>query len=123
MTRTKIPDILILILKIVLVIALLLPFAFFTFRLVEGRITDLSRAGKPGYFSGYGLYFFLSMFVLLGVNLALLILTGLGLLAAHLHRTSPRREKHIKFFQRMFIFPVVSQILYSALGCIIATIH
>ena len=54
MKQNKVLDILLLCLKIILPALLLIPLAFFTYRLVECRMDDIANAGVEGYHSGMG---------------------------------------------------------------------
>ena len=74
MKKPKALDILLWCLKIILPILILIPLAFFTYRLIEGHIEDLANVGTEGYHSGMGLYVFASHVVLFAANAVLTII-------------------------------------------------
>lgn len=122
MKKGKAIDIFLLCLKILLPILILVPLVFFTYRLIEGRIDDIANIGNEGYFSGTGLYVFLSHMVLFVINVVLLIVGCVGLLIAKKHTSTPIREKNIKVFLRLIFAPIVSQLLYVVISLIILNI-
>ncbi len=113
MKREKLCDIVLLCLKIILPVLIATPLLFFSYRLVEGRLFDVAHLGDEGYFSGMGLYFFLSALLLLGINLFCTALGIVGWVIAHRHKTCPQRRKNLITFRILTFAPIASQILYG----------
>ena len=122
MRKRKFLDIFLLCLKIILPILILIPLVFFSYRPIEGRIEDIANIGTEGYFSGMGLYIFLSHIVLLGVNVVLLIIGCIGLLISKKYSSSPVQQKNVLAFRYLTFVPIVSQLLYVVINLIVMNI-
>ena len=109
-------------LKILLPILIVIPLAFFSWRLVETRLEDLANMGNDGYHSGTGLYLFASHILLLGANAVLTAVGCIGLLIAQKHKTSPRQKQNVKAFRCLAIAPAISQVIYVAVNAIVMAI-
>ena len=109
-------------LKILLPILIVIPLAFFSWRLVETRLEDLANMGNNGYHSGTGLYLFASHILLLGANAVLTAVGCIGLLIAKKHKTSPRQKQNVKAFRWLAIAPAISQVIYVAVNAIVMAI-
>ena len=112
MKQNKVLDILLLCLKIILPALLLIPLAFFTYRLVECRMDDIANAGVEGYHSGMGLYIFASYVLLIAANAVLSLVGGVGLWIAKRYTATPN---HSKIFLCLTLAPMASQVLYTAM--------
>ena len=93
--------------KLLLVVSILFPLIFFSYRMVEGRLSDLANAGDPSYHSGMGLYLFASHTVLFFWNICNSVVSGLGWLL-----TSKFYRKERAWFKALTFAPAVSQVLY-----------
>lgn len=122
MKKPKALDILLWCLKIILPILILIPLAFFTYRLIEGHIEDLANVGTDGYHSGMGLYVFASHVVLFAANAVLAIIGAIGLLIAKTHKASPAHKKSVITFRCLALSPLCSQILYVLITIIVLNI-
>ena len=125
MKSLKALDITILILKILTILALVFSLcllAFFSYRLVEGFVSDWKKADNPAYHSGIGLYYFASFIVLLGVNIGVGALNGIGQLVSYFHKSCPNRRENQRFFGWCNVVPVANQILYVVLLVILGKI-
>ncbi len=120
MKREKLLDIVLLCFKIILPILILLPLSYFSYGIIEGRLDDVAHLGEEGYFSGMGLYFFLSALLLLGINLFCTALGIVGWVISHRHKTCPQRRKNLITFRILTFSPLLSQILY---GVVMAAAH
>lgn len=118
MGKRKPLDTVMLCFQIILPVLIVLPLAFFSYRLVEGRLEDLANLGDPGYHSGMGLYIFASHVVLLGANLVLAAVSGIWWLAARRYKSSPVQRKHVVAFRWLTLAPAASQILYVIVNVI-----
>lgn len=122
MKKDKILDVLLLCLKIILPILIMIPLAFFSYRLIEGRIEDLANIGNDSYHSGTGLYIFLSHVTLLVINAVLLIIGCIGLLIAKKHKACSLQNRNIITFRCLALAPVCSQLLYVIINVIVLNI-
>lgn len=122
MSKDKVKNAVLLCLKIILPILILIPLVFFTYRLIEGHIQDLAERGTEGYFSGMGLYVFLSHMVLFAANAVLTIIGAIGLLIAKKHKTSSAHKKNLITFRCLALSPLGSQILYVLITIIVLNI-
>ena len=122
MSKDKVKNAVLLCLKIILPILLLIPLAFFTYRLIEGHIEDIANRGTEGYFSGMGLYVFASHVVLFAANAVLTIIGAIGLLIAKKHKASPAHNKNVITFRCLALSPLCSQILYVLITIIVLNI-
>lgn len=113
MKKATICDVTLTVLKLLLPVLLLLPLAFFSYRLIEGRLFDVAHLGEESYHSGTGLYFFASALLLLGVNLFCTVLGIVGWVIAYRHKTSPRRRENLITFRILTASPALCQILYG----------
>ena len=93
--------------KLLLLASILFPLIFFSYRMVEGRLSDLANAGDPHYHSGMGLYLFASHAVLFFWNICNSVAAGIGWLL-----TSKFYRKERVWFKILTFAPVVSQVLY-----------
>lgn len=111
------------ILKILLIVAMILPMIFFSYRLIESRISDIQNAGDEGYHSGYGLLFFLTGLVMLIVNGSVFLVCGITLLLLFLSgRKYQGRPKAMTWFSWFAIAPLANQMLYLLIGIVLARI-
>ena len=122
MSKDKVKNAVLLCLKIILPILILIPLVFFTYRLIEGHIEDLSNIGTEGYHSGMGLYVFASHVVLFAANAVLTIIGAIGLLIAKKHKMSPAHNKNVITFRGLALSPLGSQILYVLITIIVLNI-
>lgn len=122
MSKDKVKNAVLLCLKIILPILLLIPLAFFTYRLIEGHIEDIANRGTEGYFSGMGLYVFASHVVLFAANAVFTIIGAIGLLIAKTHKASPAHKKSVITFRCLALSPLGSQILYVLITIIVLNI-
>ena len=123
MKKPKALDILLWCLKIILPILILIPLVFLSYRLVEGRLEDLSNIGNDGYHSGMGLYIFASHTLLLVANAILTILGCIGLVIAKKYKSSPTQRKNIITFRCLALAPLCSQILYVLINAIVLNVR
>ena len=122
MSKDKVNNAVLLCLKIIIPILILIPLAFFTYRLIEGHIEDLANVGTEGYHSGMGLYVFASHVVLFAANAVLTIIGAIGLLIAKKHKTSPAHKKNVITLRCLALSPLCSQILYVLITIIVLNI-
>ncbi len=122
MKKDKILNILLLCLKIVLPVLLIVPLAFFTYRLIENHIYDLAHRGEQHYCGGIGLYVFASHIVLLVANVILTVIGVIGLVIAKKHKSSPAHKKNVITFSCLALSPFVSQLLYVLITLIVLNI-
>lgn len=108
--------------KAVIPIVLSAPALFLVLRLFQSRASDLQNLNIDGYFSGYGLLFFVSAVFIGVVGLCALLLTGLCILIACLNKSSAYRKSHRKFFLFMLIAPAFNMYFLISAGCFIANI-
>ena len=120
MRKGNIADAVLLCLKILLPILMGAPLLYFSYGLVENRLSDVAHRGEVSYHSGLGLYFFLSAMVLLCVNLLCLVLGILGWVIAHRHRATPRRQRNLITLRALTFAPILCLILY---GWILLLVH
>ena len=122
MKKIKFLDIFLLCLKIILPILILIPLVFFSYRLTEGRMSDIANAGNDDYHSGLGLYIFASHTVLFIVNAILAVIGAIGLLIAKKYKTCPVQRQNIIAFRCLAIAPLCSQMLYVLINMIVMSI-
>ncbi len=122
MKKVKFLDILLLCLKIILPILILIPLAFFSYRLAEGRMSDIANIGNDDYHSGLGLYIFLSHIVLFVANAILTVISTIRLLISKKYKTCPIQRKNIITFRCLTFAPLCSQVLYVLINMIILNI-
>ena len=122
MSKDKVKNAVLLCLKIIIPILVIIPLAFFTYRLIEGHIEDIANRGTEGYFSGMGLYVFASHVVLFAANAVLTIIGAIGLLIAKKHKASPAHTKNVITFRCLALSPLGSQILYVLITIIVLNI-
>ena len=106
MKRNRRPDAILLLLKMVLGCLTVLPLAYFSYLLIDGRLFEMAHRGEPGFHSGAGLYVFASHLVLLGMNLILVILGILGWI------TAAKCKRSTKAFRVLTFAPLGSQAAY-----------
>jgi hypothetical protein len=109
--------------KILLVILILIPLVFFTYRLVEGHMHDLDAKDDLDYHSGMGLYVFASHTVLLAINAILTLIITTGLLIAKKRNKSPECSKSAFKFRLLVAAPLTSQILYVLITLIVLNVN
>lgn len=122
MKKTKVLDVVLLVLKVLIPVVLLATVVFFSYRLIEGHILDLQHRGEESYHSGMGLYVFASHVVLAGVNAIMLIPCIAGLVIAHKHRGTPARDQNVRTFRALIFTPLLSQVLYFWVSLIVLSI-
>jgi hypothetical protein len=122
MKNVKPLDVFLLCLKILLPILILIPLVFFTYRLTEGRMSDIANAGNDDYHSGLGLYIFASHMLLFIANVILAVIGAIGLLIATKYKTCPIQRKNIIAFRCLAIAPLCSQMLYVLINMIVMSI-
>jgi hypothetical protein len=118
MKSNKVLDVIVLILKILVVLAIVFSVAatgFFSFRLVQSFCFDWENANDEGYHSGTGLYIFVTAFLTAAVSAGILFLNTIGMLISCFYKRCPKRKKHLKFFGFCYIAPVMFHLLYIAL--------
>lgn len=108
------------VLKIALVVLILIPLVFFTYRLVEGHVHDLAAKDDPHYHSGIGLYVFASHVVLLAINAVFTVIIAIGLLITKKRSKSSMHTK--RAFRLLASAPFMSQILYVLITLIVLNI-
>ena len=107
MNKKMIIEIVLWAVKLLLLASILFPLIFFSYRMVEGRLSDLANAGDPHYHSGMGLYLFASHAVLFFWNICNSVAAGIGWLL-----TSKFYRKERVWFKILTFAPAVSQVLY-----------
>lgn len=122
MKKRKALDFFLLCLKILLPILISVPLVFFIYRLIEGRIDDIANIGNEGYFSGMGLYVFLSHMVLFVINVVLLVIGCVGLLISKKYTASPVQKRNVITFRCLIFAPIASQFLYVVISLIVLNI-
>ena len=122
MKNVKPLDVFLLCLKILLPILILIPLVFFTYRLTEGRMSDIANAGNDDYHSGLGLYIFASHMLLFIANVILAVIGAIGLLIATKYNTCPIQRKNIIAFRCLTLAPLCSQVLYILINVIVMNI-
>ncbi len=122
MKKAKPIDVFLLCLKIILPILVLIPLIFFTYRLTEGRMSDIANAGNDDYHSGLGLYIFASHILLLIANIILTVIGAIGLLIAVKYKTCPIQRKNIMTFRCLVLTPLCSQVLYVLINVIVMSL-
>lgn len=122
MKKHRVLDVILLILKIILPILIAIPLVFVSYRLVEGRISDLENIGNESYHSGLGLYILASHVLLLVANGVLFLIGGAGLLISALYRSCPERERNIKTFICLSLAPILSSWLYALITVIVVNV-
>ena len=122
MSKDKVKNAVLLCLKIIIPISILIPLAFFTYRLIEGHLEDIANRGTEGYHSGMGLYVFASHVVLFAANAVFTIIGAIGLLIAKKFKTSPAHKKNVITFRCLALSPLGSQILYVLITIIVLNI-
>lgn len=120
--KTKVLDVVLLVLKVLIPVVLLAAVVFFSYRLIEGHIFDLQHRGEESYHSGMGLYVFASHVVLACVNAVMLIPCITGLVIAHKHRGTPARDQNVRTFRALIFTPLLSQVLYFWVSLIVLSI-
>lgn len=119
MKKDKILNVLLLSLKIILPIFIIVPLVFFSYRLIEGRLSDIANIGNDDYHSGIGLYIFLSHMVLFAANVILTVIGAIGLLIAKKHKSCPAHKKNVITFRCLALAPIGSQLLYVLINFIV----
>ena len=122
MKKAKLLDIFLLCLKIILPILILMPLAFFSYRLTEGRMSDIANAGNDDYHSGLGLYIFASHVVLFIANAILAVIGAVGLLIAKKYKACSMQRQNIITFRCLAFAPLCSQMLYVLINVIVMNI-
>lgn len=123
MKQRKFLDVFLLCLKIILPILILIPLLFFSYRLIEGRIFEITHADEQlDPCGGMGLYIFLSHFLLLAVNAVLLIISLIGLVISKKYKASPIHKKNVRAFVWLTLAPIFSQLLYLGVTLITMSI-
>lgn len=112
MKKEKIPDGVLLCLKILLPILIAVPLVYFIAGVIECRISDLENIGNEDYFSGTGLYVALSHMVLFVVNVVLTVIGIIGLVVAKKHTSASAHRKNVIAFRCLALAPLGSQLLY-----------
>ena len=123
MKKAKLLDTFLLCLKILLPFLIVIPLIFFSYRLAQGRISDLRYGGTAGYHSGLGLYIFASHTVLLLWNAMLTVIGLIGLFLAKKCRTCLSQPNHIATFRRLSYLPLCNQALYALITVIIVNLR
>lgn len=122
MKKGKILDVVLMCLKILLPILIAVPLVFFTYRLVENRISDLQHMGDVHYYSGIGLYIFLSHMVLFAANVILTVIGIIGFIMAKKHTSASAYRRNVMGFRCLALAPLLSQILYVLATLIVTNI-
>ncbi len=122
MKKVKFLDIFLLCLKIILPIAILIPLVFFSYRLIEGRMSDIANIGNTDYHSGLGLYIFASHIVLFVANAILTVISAVGLFISIKYKTCSVQKKNILTFRCLIFAPLCSQIFYILINVIVMKI-
>ena len=127
MKHMSVSDIILLILKILVILAVVCSFvamAVLSFSISKNIITnDWVNENNPSYHSGAGLAYFLGLFLQLQINIVAFAINAISLVVACLCKGSSKRKKNIKFFAWMFLPPVIHQALYLALLPILDLFH
>ena len=112
-------DICIALLKVLLPIVVLAVLVICTVGLVNIRAQDLAGAADEGYFSGYGLYFFATIVIMLVVDLVALILGTVFLFMSVIFKRSLRTKKNVRAFIIINVISAASLPIYALISAII----
>lgn len=123
MTARKPVEIVLLILKIFVLFVLVGCLVFLSYLLIGVRVDDIQNAGTEGYFSGYGLQFFLSALLLFAINLSGLVVCVVGFFVAKYNRHCKENKRQRKHFLRLMFVPLVNQLAFILLAIVLAHIE
>ena len=122
MNKTKVLDILLLCLEIILPILILIPLVFFSYRMIEGRIQDLANAGNEDYHSGIGLYLFLTHPLLFFWNAPLALIGVIGTRCARKRAACTGQNHHATLFRAITFSAMGSQLLYFVMTLVVMNV-
>ncbi len=121
--KNKPLDIVLLIFKILIPLLMIVPLVFFTYLSIVNRIDYLEAIKLHGEPPGhYGMAEFLYALIIFFINLGIFVISAIGLLIAHLFKTSQKREKHKKYFSWMLLAPIADTVLYCLILVLIVNI-
>ena len=119
MKKYKVPDILLLCMRILLPILILIPLIFLSCKLIEVRTEDLANAGNDSYYAGSAFYIFASHVLLFAVYAVLTIVGGIGWIIAKAYKRSLHQRKHVTAFRCLTFAPACAHLLYLAFNLIV----
>ena len=122
MNKTKVLDILLLCLEIILLILILIPLVFFSYRMIEGRMEDLANIGNEDYHSGIGLYLFLTHPLLFFWNAPLALIGAIGTRCARKRAACTGQKYHVTLFRAITFSAMGSQLLYFVMTLIVMNV-
>jgi hypothetical protein len=127
MKRMSASDIILLVLKILVILAVVCSFVAMTvvsFSISKTIIMyDWVNEDNPSYHSGTGLAYFLGGLLQLQINIVAFAINAISLVVACLCKGNSKRKKSIRFFAWMFLPPVIHQALYLVLLPILDLFH
>ena len=112
MLRKRLADVFLFTLKILIPIMILFPIVYFTFHLIDIRITDVANVGNESYHSGFSFYVFASHTILFFVNLCALFVCLVGWIVSKCYRSSPIQKRHLSYFRYSMLSLPLSHVLY-----------
>lgn len=122
MNKTKVLDILLLCLEIILPILILIPLVFFSYRMIEGRMEDLANVGNEDYHSGIGLYLFLTHPLLFFWNAPLALIGVIGTRCARKRAACTGQKHHVTLFRAITFSAMGSQLLYFVMTLVVMNV-
>ncbi|MBO5269728.1 MAG: hypothetical protein J6B77_03010 [Clostridia bacterium] len=122
MNRSRILNVLLLLLEILLLLLILIPLVFFSYRMIEGRIQDLANVGNEDYHSGIGLYLFLTHPLLFFWNAPLALIGVIGTRCARKRAACTGQKHHVTLFRAITFSAMGSQLLYFVMTLVVMNV-